>query len=265
MTKAAFTQAVRPRSNLLLPGLLLLAALFYALTQYLVSDPGADGGSGIGGTGMLGGESGFGGTGGPIKLGALDMNDDEERQEFLAGLPGRTTSTATPHIDVVSLNLTPVKPAVTAASTRPSPRVPASAGDALRASLVAVDEAARARVDEQLQTLKKVEIDLGGERGELDAEVRRHIAESFDSAARLGIREESSALTQDLILAQAALEVSTDVSAPLIIDVVGGEDERRRPAVPVRPERPDRPSVPAQRFTPPQRAVPTPPVRPLRL
>lgn len=239
----------------LLPALLLLAALLWAFAgQWLISDPGSDGGSGIGGTGRLGsgvgGESGLGGTGGSYPgLGLVDpeqdeQGDSEQRLEALALRAPAARQLQSP-VAVEGLRLASAPAGLTIAAPRRETLV--------RDSLL--ESVPRLPVETTpVPTPAGLAAVPGPERFGI---VRDSLAEELLNTAESGLQD-SLTTGRELLLAQA-FETQHDE-----MPESSAEGSRQRLLLPVRPERPDRPAISGRRPSI-DRNVPRPPVRPMQL
>lgn len=258
------------RRNPLLAVMIGLLCAFLSYQVLFVSDPG-DSGSGIGGTGRFGGESGVGGTGAPNPgLGALDNDNDAESDgdSFYQTTPAmiadraREPASEVVPVDVDSLRLSPDAEELAALKGRleavqreldRSLQRVADQSDLARADLAAIadHQAATVVFDPEDQLLSR----------DMRADM---LIDSMEITRQLMLAETNSSLMVDLQPdAVFSYDQDENVGEAESTDVFT-DDTRRRLSVPARPERPDRPSMP-RRSAPSQRAIPTPPVRPLRI
>lgn len=214
--------------------LLIVLCLSFAVNLYF-GGPGSDGGSGLGGTGLYGGESGLGGTGkspdsGPsFKLGANDQDshtdlekDSQGTVEVLADIG--TARPAAPDEPFTGFDVNQLRLNKDSAL----PQVASLQSTSVDVLVSVVD----------LSSLPAILPELPNDLPENSLVTSRDILESLMLAEA------------DMNLAVADAEKAST---------------RSRVAIPVRPERPDRLNVPT-RITPVSRAsIPAPPpVRPMR-
>jgi hypothetical protein len=214
--------------------LLVVLCLAFAVNLYFWG-PGSDGGSGLGGTGLYGGESGLGGTGkspdsGPsFKLGANDQDTNTDLEKDSQG-----------NVEILADISTP----------RPiAPDEPFTGFDVNKLRLNR--DSALPRV----ANLQATSVDA------LVSVVDLSSVPAILAELPKDLRENSLVTSQDILESLMLAEADMD----LAVAESEKASTRSRVAIPVRPERPDRLNVPT-RIAPVSRAsIPAPPpVRPMR-
>lgn len=251
----------------ILAGLLAVLCLVFAVNFYMTG-PGSDGGSGLGGTGKFGGESGLGGTGkapdpgSGFKLGATDIDDNQDfardLDDHLQALENADSISVDSDasllaFDVHSLRLSPESVMSPPVTPIPNTEIPVIANMAIDATnelptlAIEVDQT-------QLLFDKVFEGEIAIDSSVVSAEV---------------YTMSSQALVTSLEIMSSLMIAEADTSLQLAAaDTAQSESDatiRNRVSLPVRPERPDRFAMPS-RITPVQRVnIPAPPpVRPMR-